>query len=301
MTLHAAILAVMLALLLCGCGPYAPTDTDATAWDREQFGNYFGLSDEEVQHLIDIGMFDPEYSCSAQVTVLPQRIIPQKQIADTLQPGTAALLEMMALLHATVPELYIDTGNTYAFEYEVTTDNLYTLLQDARDGKLAALCGEYAQFLKVMWQRSFRDAPFDMRIASMNRPQYAVEHTVNLVYWEDNGVRYGLVADAMYGHVFPVDDQGLPVPLDSLPRAEERLMMHLSTEVREAKRFLTDRIWPCNLVDPQWHPYHLASEGALRSYELLMPKDIALLYPQEFWHDDYERELLRLLLAARPR
>lgn len=298
---RAAILWAMFGLLLCGCGTDAPPPTDATAWDTEQFRAYFGLSDKEVEHFIAKGIFNPDDTCTTQVNVLPQRTLPEITNEDVGDHGIRSLMPMIARLHTTVPELYKDTGNTYTFDYQVTAENLYPLPQDARDGKLAALCGEYAQFLNIMWQRSFPDAPDEIRIASMNRPEYAVEHTVNLIYWEQRGRQYGLVADAMYGHIFPLGADMLPIPLDSLPVATGLRMKHLNEDMLANKRFLTDRIWPCNLVDPVSHPYHLAPEGALRKYELLMPENITELFPKGFTRADYEKDLLRLLLAGRPR
>jgi hypothetical protein len=135
MNLRAAILAAMLALLFFGCGTDAPTATDATAWNREQFRNYFGLSDEQVQYFIDIGIFDPDDTCTAQVNVLPQRTLHGFQLFDQEDTGLDVLMWILARIHTTVPELYIDTGNTYTFDYEVTADNIDRLLDDARAGK----------------------------------------------------------------------------------------------------------------------------------------------------------------------
>jgi hypothetical protein len=296
-----AILWAILPLLLGGCGTDAPTATDATAWDTEQFQAYFGLSDEEVEFFIEKGIFDPDDTCTTQVTVLPQRTLPDVSSEKVGETGIRMLMPMLARLHTTVPELYIDTGNTYAFNYQVTADNLGLLLDEARAGKLAALCGEYAQFVQVLWQYNFPDARDEMRIASMNRPEFEVAHTVNLIYWQEDGVQYGLVADAMYGYVFPLYGNNMPVLLDSLPVATDLRMRHLNDDMLNNKRFLTDRIWPCNLVDPMRFAYHRAPKGALRSYELVMPENITELFPKGFTRADYERDLLRLLLAGRPR
>ncbi|MCF8257813.1 MAG: hypothetical protein K9J06_09675 [Flavobacteriales bacterium] len=295
------LIGTVLCLLMHGCMEVEEFQPNAAPWSMNRFLIYFGLSEEQAQYFIDMGIFDPTDTCTAQATVLPELALPHPALSDTLQPGTEALLQMMALLHTALPELYIDTGNTYTFDYEVTADNLDRLLQEGQDGQLAALCGEYAQFLQVIWQRSFPDAPYEMRIASTDRPDYAVAHTVNLLFWQENGVQYGLVADAMYGQIFPVDAAGRPVPLALMADEDGKHMLHLGAEVLNAKRFLTDRIWPCNLVNPTRHSYHHAPAGALRAYELLMPENIALLFPQDFTQRDYERELLRLLLAGRAR
>lgn len=275
---------------------------DKYKWEIADFENYFNTEDSTLLiSSVKKGIFRPNQDCHGTIIIstndYPKNI--KHELAEIQKQETTLkrIIHSISLLYQTIPQFYIDTGITYNFDYEISNKNFLSLLTKATRGEVAALCNNYASFSEALWRYVFpNDKDVKIMTVSMSVPEYNVSHTFNIFQFLENEIQYRIIVDAMYGYIFPVKN-GVIIPLESILNTDNlpEMIHYVNQETLSNKRFLTNKIWPCNIVQENITQYFLALPGALAKYELREPEKIEFLFPENYTIENYTLDLINIL------
>lgn len=268
-------------------------------WTTNQLLEYMRVSPADtasVNALTAYGIFRPSDSCTGYYTITPAAAFDETTTEMQLLSAQGSVLDraryIRDYLYTRVPELYLDNDLHYHVDDSIDTGNFLRLMDRYKRAEAAALCVQYAQLCKLLIDR-FDNAPIEpvVKVVSMNKDSgFLLNHTVCLVYLEQKNYCQGIVIDAMYGYLF----------IGGNKEQNTGYFEHAGLEIRRQKRFLTNRVWPCNLVCDSLARYYQTSPGAISKYELHEPENIRLLNPLFFNYSQYGHDLNRLLQTNAP-
>jgi hypothetical protein len=223
--------------------------------------------------------------------IMMQKLATLKQMKSKYE----SVKELTFFLYSNIPELYIDTEFKNHKPAEINKDNALSLLQEFADCKKTALCGEYAAFAKYTCEY-VGAKEFEVKICSMSlNDGYLLNHTVAIIMYLKNNEPEYYVIDAMYGYVLKIPHEVIDGKM-----SEEMVgnLDYLSDEQLKQKRFLTNKIWPCNFSMNYIIEYYYTPAGSLAKFEFNEPENIQLLNIYNYSERIYKRDLIRLVKAS---
>ncbi len=264
----------------------APQTVKRFAWSLSDLCSYFNIKAGDtatLHNMINYGFYRND-SCTGYYQINAplsfNKTEAELQAIFNREGDIARARLLINYLYTTVPELYIDTGLRANFDYTITLSNAVQLINDYKAATHVALCGQYAELFRAIWQLydSAANKPV-LKVASMSISEgYWLNHTVCLLYSYNGG--QPVVIDVMYGYLYQPGS-------GRLEYADMQVLRH--------KRFLTNKIWPCNFLADSLAQYYLTPPKALTNYELHERERIELLNPNGFDESRFMHDLDRLL------
>lgn len=293
------------AFLSCGSGQESPSFIKG--WSSKDFLNYFDNDKDILKFAEEKKLFSPDESdCESEVSIKNHNSLFNKLPLFSKVENEdimTQILNITSYLYKTLPIIYIDKEIQYSFDYQIDNKNWKTNIEAAKQGKLAALCGNYSAFFKVMFLSSFESEHGkkpQIKIISFNRPDDMIDHTLNLISWQEEGQNFYLFVDAMYGYVFPIkNNQALSIEkLENDSVAE--FFKFIDSDDLHQKRFLTNKIWPCNFSPSSEMIYYKTKDESITKYETLGVDKIEYLFQKDETMNDYAVFLKNYLLSVSP-
>jgi len=284
-------------------------------WTTEDVNNYFNLNPEDsffINKAINDGVFRPDDSCNGNNIVVYKKLVrtnTNQELEAIFHDSVTfnKLEKLAAYLYKTVPEIYIDTGINYSFNYRITNRSVIQNLNSAKKGELAALCYQYSEFTKTLWELFNKDDKnLKVRICSMEPPKYGVNHTVAVFYYINDRKLFGVASNGMYGYTYPYSDEAGYIDINELKclndkkSASELSLHYIDSSSLNKKRFLTNKIWPCNIVNDKLVKYFQLPKNALTRFELNEPENIGIIFSNGYDLNDYKLDLSKLIIENQP-
>jgi hypothetical protein len=248
------------------------------SWSTDELVRFFDIDTSKVKTLISTGIFRPDDTCTGFVHIKKSKDKLQRIRISQNDPLEQQLLKLCALLYTNVHQNYTDTGLTDV-PFQITERRLKQDIIAANNGEFTVMCGEYALFVQYFLKIILPNVRTN--IVSMNVPAgYGIDHTVCIVYTPTNKA---IVVDPMFGYIYSYN-------INDSTAGE---VLFLPEKILRKKRFLTNRIWPCNFTYPD-AAYYFAPKKSNFKYELQQKLDIEIFFPPQYSLVDYQRDLKRL-------
>ncbi len=213
------------------------------SWSTTELMRYFTKDTHSliVNELSSKGFFRPNDTCAGFVQIGKHKNKPNEVKISQKDSLEKELYKLCAFLYTNAPQYYIDTGLTDK-QYQITEKRLKQALVAAQNGRLTMMCGEYALFVQLflkMYLPNVRTA-----IASMDTSMgYGIDHTVCIVFLHQSNK--AIVVDPMFGYIYSC----------KINDSNTSNLLFLPEDILRKKRFLTNRIWPCNFTHPEAEYY----------------------------------------------
>jgi hypothetical protein len=283
---------------------------EANYWDVEDIKEYYNLKDEDscaVNLFISSGVLVLDNYCHLNVQVNPPETFKstKKEVKKLLHHTNDIdkILNILKYLYVTIPQLYLDPGDYYNFKYSINKYNILNKINLGKGGKLAATCEEYSLLYKNLWKLNKSHHKDSVIIKKINISPPG--HTLNAHYIIKNNEVYGVIADAMYGYVYPIEENQMLRINDIIDRIEhdktdDLSFLHIDDVSLHSKRFLTNDIWACNIVNDDKAKYFKVSDRSIRKMILRTKEDIRYIFPANYTISSFQKDLLKGLIENKP-
>lgn len=282
------------------------------AWNTAQLKKYFkenNFDDSFIEAIISKGYFNPQQTCNQPDTILPTRA-PDTSNAQWHKQATsyAQLTSLCHYLYTTLPMAYYDRLLAGYYNFNIQHDSLAYFLQQAHAGQQTFICTHYCQFAQLLWQQH---APTNnalvKTISIKTTPLNSAPHAINIFYFKTPQGWQGVALDALYGYLFPIKNNNsfyLVNEMQVYPKAQfsaPAAMQYAQADILNHKRFLTNRVWPCNLGKYTQRQYYHLPPNALYAFEMHEAEHIEMLDIEHFNKAAYQQLLLQAIIDNRPR
>ncbi len=262
---------------------------------------------------INKGFFRPNDTCKDFQIVFPSMKIWQSQTDNELQAifglhtNEKTARALSDYFYKNIPELFIDTTYNFDFVYEITNENIVPLIDMGKEGKIAAICTNYTDFIEQAWHKyrpNGQDIVLSVNIDSFSN--YPLSHKVNLIYFKDENTYKALVLDANFGYLYPLKEDGELFSIEELESVNLDSFSHTFSlrfskeDVLKNKRFLTNHIWPCTYMKSEEAQYFYTQKGALRKYEIHDKESLELLNIEYYTPIIFQKTILNALVKNTP-
>lgn len=246
-----------------------------TIEEMKEAASEYGMSSSQVDSAVEVGIFvPPPPDCSREIPLEPPQDFswfnPQEDLSLRPEAATKALLSSLYRVFAD-PNIPQDEVGDY--------DNLplNMVLDSIIGGVWAPQCAGISRTAA----RVIGAYSADLH-AMVVETEY-LDHTLNIISFEEEGHRYAVVADFQNGFLFPVK----PVSGSFFSRkeiecmsAEDGSFHWLPDHMQHRKRNLLFSLLPCNFLPDPKERYHRAPEGSPYAFERL-----SFSFHKHIWFD----------------
>jgi hypothetical protein len=181
-----------------------------TVWSEKDVCNYFKINNNDTAFLNQLKftrVYKSNDSCSGFYEIADalqmKNVKAEMNLLKGISEPSQRVAEVCRYLYLNIPEIFIDSSSSNAFSYTVNNQNIIEIITDAKEGKLAALCNQYAEIAKHLWLFLYgKSEKTTIKFGAMSQNKgYLFNHTVCLFYFKTQGETKAVVADGMYGYI----------------------------------------------------------------------------------------------------
>jgi len=235
----------------------------------------FGMAEADVERAAEVGLFVPSnVDCAREIPVeLPQDFTWFNPQQDLSRPSEMAVKALLSSLF----RVFADPNIVQHENRDYDAMPLDSVIDSVLDGIWAPQCAGISRTAA----RIINTYSADLH-ATVVETAY-LDHTLNIISFEDGGQRFAVAADFQNGFLFPVK----PVSGEFFSQEEMADMAvgdgsfyWLPEHIQHRKRNLLFSVLPCNFLPDEKERYHHAPERSPYAFERL-----SFSFHKHLWFD----------------